>query len=84
MNRLCWLMYAGQGLHGLQGSSELRLGGWALLQNFRPYATRGKVPRAFDSPAHQLNDKRCHVHWLYRLMASTLLMGFRNPKHAIR
>ena len=84
MNRLCRLMYAGRGLHGHQGSSELRLRGWALLQNFRPYAPRGKCPRAFDSPAHRLNGKRYHEHWLHNLMASTSLMGFRNPKPAIR
>lgn len=84
MNRLCRLMYAGRGLHGHQGSSELRLRGWALLQNFRPYAPRGKIPRAFDSPAHRLNGKRYHEHWLHNLMASTSLMGFRNPKPAIR
>jgi hypothetical protein len=84
MNRLCRLMYAGRGLHGHQGSSEARLRGWALLQNFRPYAPRGKNPRAFDSPAHRLNGKRYHEHWLHNLMASTSLMGFRNPKPAIR
>jgi hypothetical protein len=84
MNRLCRLMYAGRGLHGHQGSSEARLRGWALLQNFRPYAPRGKSPRAFDSPAHRLNGKRYHKHWLHNLMASTSLMGFRNPKPAIR
>jgi hypothetical protein len=84
MNRLCRLMYAGRGLHGHQGSSELRLRGWALLQNFRPYAPRGKTPRAFDSPAHGLNGRRYHEHWLHNLMASTSLMGFRNPIPAIR
>ena len=84
MNRLCRLMYAGRGLHGHQGSSELRLRGWALLENFRPYAPRGKSPRAFESPAHRLNGKRYHEHWLHNLMASTSLMGFRNPKPAIR
>jgi hypothetical protein len=84
MNRLCRLMYAGRGLHGHQGSSELRLRGWALLQNFRPYAPRGKCPRAFDSPAHRLNGRRYHEHWLHNLMASTSMMGFRNPKPAIR
>ncbi|WP_422931821.1 hypothetical protein [Singulisphaera sp. PoT] len=42
MNRLCRLIYAGRGLHGHQGSSERRLRGWALLQNFRPYAPRGR------------------------------------------
>ena len=34
MNRLCRLMYAGRGLHGHQVSSEWRLRGWALLENF--------------------------------------------------
>ncbi len=84
MNRLCRLMYAGRGLHGHQGSSELRLRGWALLLNFRPYAPRGKSPRVFDSPAHRLNGKRYDEHWLHNLMVSTSLMGFRNPKPAIR
>jgi hypothetical protein len=84
MNRLCRLMYAGRGLHGHQGSSELRLRGWALLQNFRPYAPRGKSPRTFDSPAHRLNGRRYHDQWLHNLMASTSLMGFRSPIPAIR
>jgi len=84
MNRLCRLMYAGRGLHGHQGPSELRLRGWALLENFRPYAPRGKSPRALESPAHRLNGKRYHEHWLHNLMASTSLMGFRSPKPAIR
>ncbi len=57
MNRLCRLMYAGRGLHGHQGSSELRMRGWALLRNFEPYAPRGKIPRAFGSPAYRLNHK---------------------------
>ena len=84
MNRLCRLMYAGRGLHGHQDSSESRLRGWALLQNFRPYAPRGKIPRAFESPAHRLNGKRYHEHWLHNLMASTSLMGFSYAKPAIR
>jgi hypothetical protein len=84
MNRLCRLMYAGRGLHGHQGSSELRLRGWALLQNFRPYAPRGKKPRQFQSPAHRLNGRRYHEDWFLNLAASTSLMGFRNSKPAIR
>ncbi|MBV9512503.1 MAG: hypothetical protein JO280_00450, partial [Mycobacteriaceae bacterium] len=84
MNRLCRLLYAGRGLHGHQGSSELRLRGWALLQKFRPYAPRGKRPRVFESPAHRLNGGRYHEHWLHNLMTSTSLMGFRNLKPAIR
>ena len=84
MNRLCRLMYANRGLHGHQGSSELRLRGWALLLNFRPYAPRSNQPRTHDSPAHRLNGKRYHEHWLHNLMASTSLMGFRNRQPAIR
>ena len=84
MNRLCRLMYANRGLHGHQGSSELRLRGWALLFNFRPYAPRSNQPRTHDSPAHRLNGKRYHEHWLHNLMASTSLMGFRNRQPAIR
>jgi hypothetical protein len=79
MNRLRRLVYAGRGLHGHQGSSELRLRGWALLLNFRPYAPRSNITRAHDSPAHRLNNKRYHEHWLHNLMAATSLMGFRNP-----
>lgn len=84
MNRLCRLMYASRGVHGHQGTSEFRLRGWALLVNFRPYAPRSNRPRAHDSPAHRLNGKRYHDHWLHNLMASTSLMGFRNRVPAIR
>ena len=44
MNRLCRLMYANRGLHGHQGSSELRLRGWALLLNFRPLTPSEREP----------------------------------------
>ena len=40
--------------------------------------------RAFESPAHRLNGKRYHEHWLHNLVASTSLMGFKNPEPAIR
>ena len=84
MNRLCRLMYAGRGLHGHQRSSELRLRGWALLLNFRPYAPRSNHRRIFDSPAHRLHGKRYDEHWLHNLMASTSLMGCKTFKPAIR
>jgi hypothetical protein len=83
-NRLGRLLYAGRGLHGHQHSSEWRLRGWALLLNFRPYARRSNRPRPHDSPAHRLNGKCYHEHWLHNLMASTSLMGFRNRVPAIR
>jgi hypothetical protein len=76
MNRLCRVLYAGRGLHGHQRSSELRLRGWALLLNFRPYAPRSNHPRTHDSPAHRLNNNRYHECWLHNLLASTSLMGF--------
>jgi hypothetical protein len=84
MNRLCRLMYAGRGLHGHQDSSELRLRGWALLMNFRPYAPRSNHLRTHESPAHRLNGRRYHEHWLHNLMTSTSLMGFKSPLPAIR
>lgn len=50
MNRLCRLIYAGRGLHRHQRSSELRLEGWALLLNLRPYAPRNNQQRDIVSP----------------------------------
>ena len=63
-----------------------RFGRWgsALPLNLRPYAPRSNRPRTHDSPAHRLNGKRYHEHWLHDLMASTSLMGFRHRKPAIR
>ena len=77
MNRLTRILYAGRGLHGHQHRSELRLRGWALLLNFRPFAPRGRQPRAYQSPAHRLNRKQYHPHWLHNLQASASLRGFR-------
>jgi hypothetical protein len=62
----------------------LRLRVWALLMNIRPYAPRSNLKRPYESPAHQLNEKRYLEHSLQNLMVSTSLMGFRNPKSAIR
>jgi hypothetical protein len=84
MNRLTRLLYAGRGLHGHQVSSERRLRGWALLLNFRPFAPRSNRPREHASPAHRLNGKRYHAHWLHNLCVSTSLLGFRNLAPAIR
>jgi hypothetical protein len=84
MNRLRRLLYAGRGLHGHQASSQHRLRGWALLLNFRPFAPRSNHPRDHQSPAHRLNKKRYHEHWLHNLCISTSLLGFRNLAPAIR
>ena len=75
MNRLYRLLYAGRGLHGHQESSERRLRGWALLLNFCPFAPRGRKPREHQSPAHRLNGKRYHDHWLHNLQISASMCG---------
>ena len=62
MNRLTRLMYAGRGLHGHQVHSELRLRGWALLLNFRPFAPRAGTHREHLCPAHRLSGQRDHDH----------------------
>lgn len=78
MNRLTRFLYAGRGLHGHQSSSERRLRGWALLHNFRPFAPRSGQRRQYQSPAHQLNQKQYHVHWLHNLQVCTSLAGARS------
>ena len=40
MNGLTRFLYHGRGLRDHQSPSELRLRGWSLLQNFRPFAPR--------------------------------------------
>jgi hypothetical protein len=77
MNRLTRFLYAGRGLHGHQRSSERRLRGWALLQNFRPFAPRSGQLRKYQSPAHRLNHKQYHSHWLHNLQISASLAGAR-------
>ena len=79
MNRLTRLLYAGRGLHGHQHSSTCRLRGWALLLNFRPFAPRSGLRREYTSPAHRLNSKQYHEHWLHNLQASASLGGLRSP-----
>lgn len=77
MNRLTRLLYAGRGLHGHQHYSELRLRGWALLQNFRPYAPRSGKIQEYQSPAHRLNQKQYHEHWLHNLQVCASMAGRR-------
>jgi hypothetical protein len=79
MNRLTRFLYAGRGLHGHQRASERRLRGWALLQNFRPFAPRSSQPRKYQSPAHRLNRKQYHSHWLHNLQVCASLAGARPP-----
>lgn len=78
MNRLTRFLYAGRGLHGHQANSELRLRGWALLQNFRPFARRSGVVRKWQSAAHRLRGKQYHQHWLHNLLVSASRAGAKN------
>ena len=79
MNRLTRYLYAGRGLHGHQVTSEHRLRGWALLNNFRPFAPRSRNTRTFQSPAHRLNLKQYHHHWLHNLQVCSSCQGFLPP-----
>ena len=79
MNRLTRFLYAGRGLHGHQASCERRLRGWALLQNFRPFAPRSGQTLQYQSPAHRLNRKQYHPHWLHNLQVCASLAGVRPP-----
>ena len=78
MNRLTRYLYDNRGIHGHLSSSEQRLRGWALLQNFRPFAPRSGVDRLYQSPAHRLNQKQYHSHWLHNLQISASLQGKTN------
>lgn len=78
MNRLTRLLYAGRGVHGHRHSSTQRLRGFALLHNFRPYAPRSGHHRDYNCPAHRLNGKQYHAHWLHNLQASASLSGRRS------
>lgn len=75
MNRLTRYLYDNRGIHGHLSSSEQRLRGWALLQNFRPFAPRSGIDRPYQSPAHRLNQKRYHDHWLHNLQVCASLHG---------
>jgi hypothetical protein len=75
MNRLTRFLYDGRGLHGHRIPSERRLRGWALLQNFRPFAPRSGQARPYQSPAHRLSQKQYHPHWLHNLQVCASLAG---------
>lgn len=77
MNRLNRFLYQGRGLHGHLQSSELRLRGWALLNNFRPFAPRCGQTRVYQCPAHRLNQKQYHPHWLHNLQVCASCQGRR-------
>ena len=75
MNRLTRYLYANRGIYGHLVTSERRLRGWALLQNFRPFAPRSGIERPYQSPAHRLNQKQYHSHWLHNLQVSASMAG---------
>jgi len=71
-----WL-FNGHYFHGHRLSADLRIRGWALLHNYRPYCPRAKVSESFQSPAHQLNGSVYRDNWLENLLVSTSCQGFR-------
>jgi hypothetical protein len=78
MNRMRRSLYASRGIHGHQATSERRLRGLCLLENFRPFAHRSNTPRDHQSPAHRLNDRSYHPNWLHNLQASASMQGFHH------
>ncbi len=79
------LMYAGRGCTTIKDRPNCWLAGLGVTAELP--AVRAAGPSASGrskSPAHRLNGKRYHEHWLHNLMTSTSMMGFRNPKPAIR
>jgi hypothetical protein len=78
MNRIKRSLYASRGLHGHQASSERRLRGLCLLENFRPFAPRSNIPRKHCSPAVRLSHKCYENQWLHNLQISASLQGFHS------
>jgi hypothetical protein len=76
MNALYRLLYAHRTLHGHLDTAELRLRGWALLMNFRPFEPQTRRRTGYQSAAHRLNKRTYHAHWLHNLYISASLGGF--------
>ncbi len=76
-----WL-FNGRYFHGNRLSADLRIRGWALLHNFRPYCPRAKISETFQAPAHKLNGTIYRDNWLENLLVSTSGQGFQH-RHRI-
>jgi hypothetical protein len=77
MNALYRMLYAGRTLHGHLETAERRLGGWALLRNFRPFERQTQRRTGCQSAAHRLNKMKYHDNWLHNLYISASLGGCR-------
>lgn len=71
-----WLS-GGRHYHGNLQSAELRIRGWALMHNFRPYCPRAKVSKNYRSRTHKLNGYTYRENWLENLLVATSCQGFR-------
>ena len=78
MNPMARWLFNGHYFHGHRLSADLRIRGWALFHNYRPYCPRAKISEAFHSPAHQLNGSIYRENWLENLLVSTSCQGFRH------
>lgn len=72
-----WL-FNGRFFHGNRLAADLRIRGWALLHNYRPYCPRAKISESFHSPAHKLNGSLYRENWLENLLVSSSCQGFRH------
>ena len=76
-NHLTRLMYPGKHLHGHRSSATQRLHGSKLVHIFVPFVERSNHPREYLSPAHRLNKKVLHQHWLHNLFLSASMRGIQ-------
>jgi len=71
-----WLS-GGRHYHGNLQSAELRIRGWALLHNYRPFCPRAKVSDNYQARAHKLNGFVYRNNWLENMLVATSCQGFR-------
>jgi len=71
-----WLA-GGRHYHGHLQSAELRIRGWALLHNYRPFCPRARVSKIYQSRSHRLNKTSYRDNWLENLLVATSCQGFR-------
>lgn len=80
MNRIKRVLYSGRGLHGHRQSSERHLRGIALLNNFRPFASRAKLKRNATCPAHRLSGKVYSNNWVENLLLAASMRGYKTAQ----
>ena len=71
-----WLA-GGRYYHGNLQSAELRIRGWALVYNYRPFCPRADISKKYQSRAHKLNGFVYRDNWLENLLVASSCQEFR-------